>query len=200
MQKAPVPAERRPRLLTCVPALLTWFLFAIPIAALLSPLPAISGQQAPPQKSSEQKKKLPKPRELDLDITWQRDPATGELYSSAAGKGSDNSTATRSPAPAIRVTSQIVPVTCSVFNSDGTAIADLKRSDFRILRGWSRTADRLLRNRNRTSQRRPGDRCKPQRSSRFRRNEARRARARRRIGASRPGRRRGFFGAHVSAS
>jgi VWFA-related protein len=67
-----------------------------------------------------------------MDVTWQRDPATGELYSSAAGKGNDNLPAARSPAPAIRVTSQIVPVTCSVFNSDGTAITDLKRSDFRI--------------------------------------------------------------------
>jgi VWFA-related protein len=67
-----------------------------------------------------------------MDVTWHRDPATGELFSSAAGKGNDNSTATHSPAPAIRVTSQIVPVTCSVFNSDGTAIAGLKRSDFRI--------------------------------------------------------------------
>ena len=102
------------------------------IVLLLSSAGAYPNQTAPPQQSSAQKKKLPKPRQLDVDITWQRDPKTGELYSSATSKGNDNSTATRSPAPAIRVTSQIVPVTCSVFNSDGTAITDLKRSDFRI--------------------------------------------------------------------
>jgi VWFA-related protein len=134
MQRAPVLAERRPgpRRLTRFPNLLTWVFLVISAAAVQSPLPVISAQQVPRQKSSEQKKKLPKPRQLDVDVTWQRDPATGELYSSAAGKGNDNSTATHSPAPAIRVTSQIVPVTCSVFNSDGTAITDLKRSDFRI--------------------------------------------------------------------
>ena len=134
MQKVPVSAERRPgpRLLTRYPNLLTSFFLLALATALVSPLPAISTQQVPRQKRSEQKKKLPKPRQLDIDVTWQRDPATGELYSSPSGKGNDNSTATRSPAPAIRVTSQIVPVTCSVFNSDGTAITDLKRSDFRI--------------------------------------------------------------------
>ena len=98
----------------------------------MSSLRAISAQQIPRQKSNEQKKKLPKPRQLDVGVTWQRDPATGELYSSAAASGNDNSPAPRSAAPAIRVTSQIVPVTCSVFDSDGTAITDLKRSDFRI--------------------------------------------------------------------
>jgi Ca-activated chloride channel homolog len=105
---------------------------AAAVASLTFPLRITWAQQASPRKSPEQKKKPSKPRQLDAGVTWQRDPATGELYSSAASKGSDNSTATRSPAPAIRVTSQIVPVTCSVFNSDGTAIADLKRSDFRI--------------------------------------------------------------------
>jgi VWFA-related protein len=133
MQRAPVLAERRPGpwRLTRFPNLLTWFFLVISAAAVLSPLPVISAQQVPRQKPSEQKKK-PKPRQLDMDVTWQRDPATGELSSSAAGKGNDNSPAARSPAPAIRVTSQIVPVTCSVFSSDGTAITDLKRSDFHI--------------------------------------------------------------------
>jgi len=129
-----VLAERRlgPRPLTRLPALRTWFFLLIPAATFVSSLPAISAQQVPRQKSNEQKKKLPKPRQLDVGVTWQRDPATGEFYSSAAASGNDNSPATRSAAPTIRVTSQIVPVTCSVFDSDGTAITDLKRSDFRI--------------------------------------------------------------------
>jgi Ca-activated chloride channel homolog len=132
MQKTPLVAARRPGPLTRLPSLLTWFFFLIPAATFVSSFPAISAQQVPWQKSNEQKKKLPKPRELDVGITWQRDPASGELYSSAAGKGNDNSPTTHSAAPAIRVTSQIVPVTCSVFNSDGTAITSLQRSDFRI--------------------------------------------------------------------
>ncbi len=135
MQKAAVLAERRPgpRLLASLPALLTWFFLVIPCAVLVSPLPAISAQQVPRQKPSEQKKKLPKPRQLDVGVTWQRDPATGELISSAIGPGNiDSPPPNSAAAPAIRVTSQIVPVTCSVFKSDGTAITDLKRSDFRI--------------------------------------------------------------------
>jgi Ca-activated chloride channel homolog len=132
MQKTPLVAARRPGPLTRLPSLLTWFFFLIPAATFVSSFPAISAQRVPWQKSNEQKKKLPKPRELDVGITWQRDPASGELYSSAAGKGNDNSPTTHSAAPAIRVTSQIVPVTCSVFNSDGTAITSLQRSDFRI--------------------------------------------------------------------
>jgi VWFA-related protein len=134
MQTAPVLAERQlgPRPLTRFPALLTWFFLLIPATTFVSSLPAISAPQVPQQKSNDQKKKLPKSRQLDVGVTWQRDPATGELYSSAAASGNDNSPAPRSTAPAIRVTSQIVPVTCSVFNPDGTAITDLKRSDFRI--------------------------------------------------------------------
>jgi Ca-activated chloride channel homolog len=88
--------------------------------------------QAPLQQSSAQKKKLPKPRQLDAGVTWQRDPATGELTAPARDAANGDSPTQRLPAAAIRVTSQIVPVTCSVFNSDGTAITDLKRSDFRI--------------------------------------------------------------------
>jgi Ca-activated chloride channel homolog len=131
MQKTAPLAEREPwRFASLLPHILKWLFLVVAIVALVFPLRAISPQQASPRKSAEQKKKPPKPRQLDAGVTWQRDPATGELYSSAAGKGNDNST--RSAAPAIRVTSQIVPVTCSVFNSDGTVIADLKRSDFRI--------------------------------------------------------------------
>src|ERR1700747_2287211 len=99
---------------------------------VLSTAEAPSNQAAPLQQSSAQKKKLSKPRQLDAGVTWQRDPATGELITPSAGAGNDNSPGPPSPTPAIRVTSQIVPVTCSIFNSDGTAITGLKRPDFRI--------------------------------------------------------------------
>jgi len=72
-----------------------------------------------------QKSKLPKPRQLDAGVTWHRDPATGELNPVAA---SDPGGA----AGAIRVTTQMVPVTCSVHDAGGAAIRGLKRADFRV--------------------------------------------------------------------
>jgi Ca-activated chloride channel family protein len=102
------------------------------VVLIFSTAGAIPNQPAPRRQSSPQKKKLPKPRQLDSGVTWHRDPATGELITPAAGAGNENSPEQRAPTAAIRVTSQIVPVTCSIFNSDGTAITDLKRSDFRI--------------------------------------------------------------------
>jgi len=132
MQKAPVLAERRGRLARFFPILLCWSLLVVAVAAFVSLPQATSAQQAPLQKSSQPKKKLPKPRQLDAGVTWHRDPATGELITPVTDAADGASPAPRSPAAAIRVTSQIVPVTCSIFNSDGTAITGLKRPDFRI--------------------------------------------------------------------
>jgi VWFA-related protein len=75
---------------------------------------------------------LPKPRQLDEGVVWHRDSATGELTFGSAGASTANPASAQTPDHAIRVTSQIVPVTCGVFNADGSAITDLKRSDFRI--------------------------------------------------------------------
>jgi len=102
------------------------------VVLVLSTAGATPNQAAPLQESLAHKKKLAKPRQLDAGVTWQRDPATGELIAPVRDAANGDSPAPRSPAAAIRVTSQIVPVTCSIFNSDGTAITDLKRSDFRI--------------------------------------------------------------------
>jgi VWFA-related protein len=133
MQEAPVSAERRVGKPTRLAAHLPpRFLLVFAIAVLVPSLRALAAQQTSPPKSSTQKKKLPKRRQLDVGVTWQRDPATGELIASATGTNNENSPGPRTPAPAIRVTSQIVPVTCSIFNSDGTSITDLKRPDFRI--------------------------------------------------------------------
>ncbi|MGH9744724.1 MAG: VWA domain-containing protein [Candidatus Acidiferrales bacterium] len=73
-----------------------------------------------------------KPHLLDTGVIWRRDPATGELLPVTGGTGTANSAGASPAEHAIRVTSQIVPVTCSIFSADGTAIPDLKRSDFRI--------------------------------------------------------------------
>ena len=106
------------------------------LAILLAGLPLV-----PPDFSlqAQQKSKLPRPRRLDEDFTWRRDPATGELTAIPAGgatkggssKGSGE-TAASSDAHAISVVTQIVPVTCSVIGADGTAVRGLQLGDFRV--------------------------------------------------------------------
>lgn len=78
-----------------------------------------------------QKSKLPKPRQLDSDLTWRRDPATGELN----GTLPFGSTSGGAPSPAgsISVSTEIVPVTCSVTDAMGAAVRGLTRSDFEVL-------------------------------------------------------------------
>jgi Ca-activated chloride channel family protein len=108
----------------------------IVLAILLAGLPL-----APPDVSlqAQQKSKLPRPRRLDEDFTWKRDPATGELTAIPAGgatkggssKGSGE-TAASSDAHAISVVTQIVAVTCSVIGADGTAVRGLQLGDFRV--------------------------------------------------------------------
>jgi Ca-activated chloride channel family protein len=80
-----------------------------------------------------QKSKLPRPRQLDSGITWQRDPVTGELHAVPAAAGSSPNNSSPNPErPAIRVTTQMVPVTCWVFGADGAGLSGLTREDFRL--------------------------------------------------------------------
>jgi Ca-activated chloride channel family protein len=88
---------------------------------------------------AQQKTKLPRPRRLDEDVTWKRDPATGELTAIPAGGGAKGVSATgtgeggtAADAHAISVVTQIVPVTCSVIGADGVAVRGLRREDFRV--------------------------------------------------------------------
>jgi len=106
-----------------------YFFLLILLPGLLGiPNPAQEARLATPQKT-----KLPRPRRLDTGVTWRRDPKTGELSSEqAASPENKNEGAAQPPPNAIRVTTQVVPVTCSVFAPDGTAITGLARSDFRI--------------------------------------------------------------------
>ncbi|HYL47696.1 MAG TPA: VWA domain-containing protein [Candidatus Limnocylindrales bacterium] len=82
---------------------------------------------------SQQKTKLPRPRQLDSGLTWHRDPATGELVSvPSPGAEKESKTNSSSTAATLRVTTRMVPVTCSVFAADGAAVAGLSRNDFRV--------------------------------------------------------------------
>jgi VWFA-related protein len=75
----------------------------------------------------------PRPQQLDKGITWQRDPATGELHLVTSGEepGANTENAKSGPA-ALHALTQMVPVTCIVSAADGSAVPGLLRSDFRI--------------------------------------------------------------------
>jgi Ca-activated chloride channel homolog len=88
--------------------------------------PGISAQ-------AQQKTKLPRPRRLDEDVTWKRDPTTSELKVIPIGNAAKGSNGGASAdAHAISVVTQIVPVTCSVIGADGVAVRGLRLGDFRV--------------------------------------------------------------------
>jgi len=95
---------------------------------LVALLPLCSAPQ------STKKQELSKPRELDSGIVWQRDRSTGELnaiYRGKAGEASASGADTVSPA-AIRSSTHMVSVTCSVTTADGTIVPGLGREAFRV--------------------------------------------------------------------
>jgi Ca-activated chloride channel family protein len=106
-------------------------LMAIAVATFPIAQPAVPLQ-------AQQKTKLPRPRRLDEDVTWKRDPVTGELTAIPAGGAKGNSAigagdaGTAADAHAISVVTQIVPVTCSVIGADGVAVRALRTEDFRV--------------------------------------------------------------------
>ena len=108
---------------------------AVLLAIALASLPLVR-PEVPLQ--AQQKTKLPRPRRLDEDVTWKRDPATGELTAIPAVGAKGSSTkgtgdaGTAADAHAISVVTQIVPVTCSVIGADGVAVRGLRLGDFRV--------------------------------------------------------------------
>jgi VWFA-related protein len=78
-----------------------------------------------------QKAKLPRPRILDSGVSLQRDPSTGELRT-VTPKNAGTETKNEPAANAIRVVTPLVPVTCSVTDASGAALAGLSRENFRI--------------------------------------------------------------------
>lgn len=81
-----------------------------------------------------QKPKLPKPQDLDRDIEFVRDPATGEL--SVVAKGSPGTVAPHTdplPPGKIFVTgSRLVVAGCSATSPDGSPVRNLAAGDFRV--------------------------------------------------------------------
>ncbi len=83
----------------------------------------------------QEREKLPKIRELDSGIVWQRDPATGELHAAQQGNLKQPGSSPPAEPRAIRSTTQMVAVTCIVSTRDGLPVPGLKRGDFRVYDG-----------------------------------------------------------------
>lgn len=103
---------------------LAWFVPAVVASLAFSPRPA--------QTQNKQKAGLSKARRLDEEISWKRDPATGELVVGRSGAVAAAKTDASATSHAISVVTQVVPVTCSVVGPDGVAIQNLLQKDFRI--------------------------------------------------------------------
>jgi VWFA-related protein len=102
--------------------------FALQVAILtFFFMPASLSSQTP------QKAKLPRPRAIDEGVSLQRDPITGELKT-VVSKPPGNSTQKEAEPVlhSIRVETPLVPVTCSVTDAGGAALAGLTRANFRI--------------------------------------------------------------------
>jgi VWFA-related protein len=100
----------------------------------LASLAILSGSAgATPRTKHQRHESLPRPQQLDKGISWQRDPATGELHLVTSGDepGAGTVNAGRGHA-ALRAVTQMVPVTCIVSAADGSAVPGLRREDFRI--------------------------------------------------------------------
>ncbi|HTX16648.1 MAG TPA: VWA domain-containing protein, partial [Candidatus Baltobacteraceae bacterium] len=105
-----------------------YFLFLILAAFWISSVPPAPGISA-----RAQKKQGTKPQQLDKGVVWQRDAATGELRISSASNSAQPTGGSSSGAPAaLEVRTQMVPVTCVVSTSDGTAVPGLRSDDFRV--------------------------------------------------------------------
>jgi Ca-activated chloride channel homolog len=101
---------------------------------LLVSLGAFCFFSADGDRCAQQPKQTKRPRQLDRGIRWIRDPETGEL--GTVGSVGPSSPANRISAPpgppAMRVVTQMVPVTCIVSGADGAAVPSLRREDFRV--------------------------------------------------------------------
>jgi Ca-activated chloride channel family protein len=85
-------------------------------------------------KAPQHKPKPPHPVQLDANVTFQRDAASGELHIVEPGPTLIEPRE-KGAARAFRVRVNLVPVNCNVFAPDGTSVTGLARSNFRIFEG-----------------------------------------------------------------
>ncbi len=105
----------------------------VALASLAILCAASAGIAAPKQHSKQRNRPEKFPQQLDKNISWQRDAATGELHLVTAGDESGASAINaQSSGAALRSLTQMVPVTCIVSAAGGEAVPGLRREDFRI--------------------------------------------------------------------
>lgn len=75
--------------------------------------------------------RLPRPRQLDQGLAYQRNQATGELSPVSNGVAGNAAPISVGSKP-IRSVSRMVAVTCTVATSGGAAVLGLHREDFRV--------------------------------------------------------------------
>src|SRR6202022_73460 len=92
------------------------------------------GAQQRQSSSSGKSQKLPRPQPLGRGVALERDPATGELHSSAKDSSSPaGATAgTNTGQAAIRSRVTLVQVACAVTAPDGTQVRGLAQDNFRL--------------------------------------------------------------------
>jgi Ca-activated chloride channel family protein len=110
------------------------FSFAALSVFLAAFLLSVSAVRSPAVASQAQKQKTTKrPHQLDRGIRWQRDRVTGELRAiTPDGAANDPKVSSPSDPHAMKIRTQIVPVTCLVSTADGAALPGLQREDFRV--------------------------------------------------------------------
>ena len=86
------------------------------------------GAQKPQSPSSAKSQKLPRPQPLGRSVALERDPATGELHSSA--KDSSAPPGATAGEGAIRSRVTLVQVACTVTAPDGTQVRGLTQDNF----------------------------------------------------------------------
>jgi Ca-activated chloride channel family protein len=80
----------------------------------------------------QQKPKLSQPRQLDQAISWQRDSATGEIHAIPRSGTETEKRPAAANTDSIRIVTQMVPLTCRVYATDGTAVPGLERANFHV--------------------------------------------------------------------
>ncbi|MGH9705044.1 MAG: VWA domain-containing protein, partial [Candidatus Acidiferrales bacterium] len=98
------------------------------IAAIVLPAASLLYGGAAPA----QKKKPPKPQQLDSNIQLKRDAGTGELHFARGKNGAASSPADASQPGAIRVGVNLVQVGVNVVAADGNSVRGLAQKDFRL--------------------------------------------------------------------
>lgn len=96
--------------------------------------PAVAPGQSPNKPTARGPVRLPRPRQLDKAIRFERDAASGELRVLPSGAPGPRGAGGAAPASAaaLHATTEVVAVTCVVSTPQGDPVPGLRRDDFRL--------------------------------------------------------------------